>query len=181
MTLPGWAQRSIVDHLRTVVEWRRARMDEPFADRRNLQSAEGLEQLIEAVWALRDDDPRLQRLVELTFSGERFEPGQQLTWDIPRFHFHQTLSSPDTYITHMVELAEADAREQGEFGGPQIADDNPWRTDWRIFRVAPPGTTDAPGRQLGSERGAGAGLDADADTDEQDEAERRFGPQWRDA
>lgn len=140
MALAGWAQRAIADHLRTVADWRRGRMDESFADERNLQSAAGLDLLIEAVYDLEDDDPLLARLVHLTFSGEQFEPGQQLAWDIPRFHFHHTESTPQGYLVRMVELAEADYREHGEFGGPQIAGDNPWRSDWTLYRVAPPDT-----------------------------------------
>lgn len=119
-------RRAVADQLRTVAVWRRGRYNDDLRDARNLRSAAGLEQLADFVLSLGDDDVRLLRLREIAFVGEIFEPGQQTAYEIGRFHFHFQEATFDGFLTHIVELAEADRTEFGHFGGRQIPGDEPW-------------------------------------------------------
>ena len=114
-------------YLRGIADWRRQRAREYDRDPRNTRTADGLEELADAIDALPVDDPRLLRLGLLGLRGERFEPGQQLHYEVGRFRFHNADVTTDGFLTTMVELAEIDMREQGEFGGPQVPGDEPWR------------------------------------------------------
>ena len=55
-----------------------------------------------------------------------FEPTQQVAYEMGRFRFYSEDATLDGFLTLLVELAEADRREHGVFGGPQVAGDNPW-------------------------------------------------------
>jgi hypothetical protein len=124
--MPSLEQQAIAEHMRSVAAWRRAKMQEFDPDPRNLRSAAGLEELAEHVLALPEEDERIQTLVRLTFVGQMFQPGQMTTWEIPRFRFYHEESSPDAFLTHLVELAEKDAVEDGHFGGRLPEGDDPW-------------------------------------------------------
>lgn len=114
-------------YLRDIADWRRQRAREYDRDARNLRTADGLDDLAAAIDALPADDPRLDRLSRLGLRGEVFEPGQQLHYEVGRFRFHHPEVTTDGFLTTMVELAELDMRERGEFGGPQVPGDEPWR------------------------------------------------------
>ena len=114
-------------YLRDIADWRRRRAQEYDRDPRNVRTADGLDELAGAIDALPADDTRLVRLSQLGLRGELFEPGQQLHYEVGRFRFHNADVTTDGFLTTMVELAEIDMREQGEFGGPQVPGDEPWR------------------------------------------------------
>ncbi len=114
-------------YLRDIADWRRQRAREYDRDLRNVRTADGLDELADDIDALPADDPHLVRLSQLGLRGERFEPGQQLHYEVGRFRFHNADVTTDGFLTTMVELAEIDMREQGEFGGPQVPGDEPWR------------------------------------------------------
>ena len=118
--------RAFADYARSVAEWRRRRYDDDLRDRRNLRSAAALEEFAAFVEALPPDDERLVRLGQLCVRGELFEPTQQLAYELGRFRFYTEEATLDGFLTQLVELAEADAREHGQFGGPQAPGDNPW-------------------------------------------------------
>lgn len=113
-------------YARSIAEWRRSRYNDDLRDRRNLQSADGLDELALYVSNLPDDDLRIQRLGELCLRGEAFEPGQQVHYELGRFRFFSPDVTLDGFLELLVELAGADRGEHGQFGGPQIPDDNPW-------------------------------------------------------
>lgn len=117
---------SLVVHLRETARWRRSRFDDDLRDSRNLRSAEGLEELAWYVSELSPDDARLVGLARYTALGTDFIPGQQVHYEIGRFRFHDQETTFDSFLTWLVELAEADHRERGQFGGPQVPGDNPW-------------------------------------------------------
>lgn len=117
---------AIANYLREIASWRRRRYQDDLRDPRNLQSAAALEALAGYVCSLPPDDPRLQRLGALAMEGEVFAPGQQTAYEIGRFHFFSTAATFDGFLDHLVELAEADRNERGQFGGPQVPGDNPW-------------------------------------------------------
>ena len=110
-----------------IADWRRQREREYDRDARNLRTAAGLDDLADYTDSLPADDPRLERLSRLGLRGEVFEPGQQLHYEVGRFRFHNPDVTTDGFLTTMVELAETDMRERGEFGGPQVPGDEPWR------------------------------------------------------
>lgn len=116
----------IADALRDLARWRRARFDEPDRDRRHLQSAAGLDALAAWIESLPEDDARVHRLRELAVRGDRFEPGQQTHFAMARFHFHQTETTFDGFLSHLLELQERDTREDGHFGGRMADGDDPW-------------------------------------------------------
>lgn len=118
---------AMTQYLRSIADWRRSRYDDDLRDRRNLQAAQGLDRLAAFVHQLPADDPRLVRLAALCMRGEIFEPGQQVHYEVGRFHFFSTEATFDGFLDHLVELAEADHREHGQFGGRQVPGDNPWR------------------------------------------------------
>jgi len=117
---------AIARYLRDIAAWRRRRYQDDLRDQRNLQSAAALEALADYVCRLPPDDPRLQRLGALAMEGEIFAPGQQTAYEIGRFHFFSTEATFDGFLDRLVELAEADRNERGQFGGPQVPGDNPW-------------------------------------------------------
>jgi hypothetical protein len=117
----------MADYLRMVADWRRARYQDDLRDRRNLQSASALDQLADHVLTLSDDDDRLRELQRLAVEGDQFVPGQQTAYEIGRFHFFSTEVGFDAFLDWVVELARADANEHGQFGGPQVPGDEPWR------------------------------------------------------
>jgi hypothetical protein len=119
--------RAFASYARSVAEWRRRRYDDDLRDRRNLRSADALEELAAFVEALPPDDPRLVRLAQLCLHGEVFEPSQQAAYELGRFRFFSEEATMDGFLTQLVELAEADHREHGRFGGPQVPGDEPWR------------------------------------------------------
>jgi len=122
-------QRSISDYARSVAGWRRQRFDDPHQDRRNLRSAEGLEEFAGYVLDLPEDDPRLLILRELASYDDDFTPGQQVTWEFARFRFYHEHSTCDAFITHLAELAQSDSTEHGHFGGRMAPGDDPWDED----------------------------------------------------
>jgi hypothetical protein len=113
-------------YARSIAEWRRGRYNDDLRDRRNLQSANGLDELARFVTDLPEDDSRLAKLSEYCMRGEAFEPGQQVHYELGRFRFFSPDVTLDGFLDLLVELAEADKGERGQFGGPQIPDDNPW-------------------------------------------------------
>lgn len=118
--------RVLAEYARSLAEWRRSRYQDDLRDRRNLQSADGLEAFAAFVAGLPDGDPRLLRLTELSLRGDAFDPGQRTAYELGRFRFYVPDATLDGMLDQLVVLAEADHREQGRFGGPQVAGDDPW-------------------------------------------------------
>lgn len=126
----GDAREAIVERIRAVGEWRRDRVrhDPGLAtDQRQRRSAAGLDELAAYVERLPADDARLRTLQRLAFSGATFDPGASLLTELGRFRFFDPAESTEVFLDRMVELAAFDRREQGEFGGPQVPGDEPWR------------------------------------------------------
>jgi hypothetical protein len=118
--------RAIAAYARELAAWRRGRYQDDLRDRRNLQSAEGLEEFAGYVESLPPDEPRLQRLGQLALRGERFEPGQQTAYELGRFRFYSADATLEGLLDNLVDLAEKDAGEHGRFGGKQSPGDDPW-------------------------------------------------------
>ena len=118
--------RALAEYARSVAEWRRRRYDDDLRDRRNLRSADAIEEFASVVESLPADDVRLVRLGQLCLRGEAFEPTQQVAYELGRFRFYTEEATIDGFLTHLVELAEVDAGERGRFGGPQVPGDEPW-------------------------------------------------------
>ena len=118
--------RLMADLLRQTAAWRRRKAEEYDRDARNLRAAAGLEELADFVLALPEGDPRLHRLGRLAVAGEVFQPGQQTLYEIGRFRFFHDAAGLDAFLDRLVELAEADAGEQGRFGGRLPEGDDPW-------------------------------------------------------
>jgi hypothetical protein len=116
----------MADYLHEIARWRRRRAEEYDRDARNLRTADGLEEFAAFVLALPDDDERLLTLGRLAMSGESFSPGQQTHYEIGRFRFHNPDVGLDPFLSHLVDLAIADAGEQGRFGGRMPEGDDPW-------------------------------------------------------
>lgn len=114
------------EYLAGIAEWRRRKADEYDRDTRNLRAAAAIDELANFVRTLDEDDPRLLRLTELAMQGERFEPGQQTSYEIGRFKFFSEAGDVDSFLTRVVELAELDAGEHGHFGGKMPEGDDPW-------------------------------------------------------
>ena len=133
-----WAKEAIAERIFRIAEWREERAFQdmlglgPEAAQRSNRSAAGLRGLADHVRSLADDDERIVRLTRLAFSGEVFDPGASLLNELGRFRFHDPNSSLEQFITFMVELAERDASEQGQWGGPQLPGDNPWQPSWIV-------------------------------------------------
>lgn len=117
---------ALAGYARTIAEWRRTRYNDDLRDKRNLQSADGLDEFAGFVRQLKADDARLVRLGELCMRGVAFGPGQQVHYELGRFRFFSPDVTLDGFLELLVDLAEADRGEHGQFGGPQIPDDNPW-------------------------------------------------------
>jgi hypothetical protein len=121
---------AVVARILEVGEWRRDRVrHDPGlrTDSRQRRSAAGLDELADYVARLPVDDARLQTLHRLAFSGGAFDPGASLLMELGRFRFFDAAETCDVFLDRMVELAAFDRREQGEFGGPQVPGDEPWR------------------------------------------------------
>jgi hypothetical protein len=118
--------RALAEYARTLAAWRRQRFQDALRDRRNLRSADGLGEFAVYVEQLPGDEPRLVRLAQLTLQGERFEPGQMTAYELGRFRFYAEDATLDGLLDQLIELAEADHRERGHFGGPQVPGDEPW-------------------------------------------------------
>jgi hypothetical protein len=118
--------RAVADYARSLADWRRQRYQDDLRDRRNLRSADGLTEFAVYVEQLPSDEPRLTRLAKLALQGERFEPGQMTAYELGRFRFYAEDATLDGLLDQLVELAEADHREHGRFGGPQVPGDEPW-------------------------------------------------------
>lgn len=131
-------QRAIAERIDAIADWRREREFQdmiglgPEAAARSRRSAVGLNELANRVRQLADDDARLIRLRKLAFHGEAFDPGATLLNELGRFRFHAPEVELDAFIDRMIEFAEQDSREMGEFGGPQVSGDNPWRANWVV-------------------------------------------------
>ena len=119
--------RAFAQYARIVADWRRARYDDDLRDRRNLRSADAIEEFATFIESLPADEARLVRLGELCMRGETFEPSQQMGYELGRFRFYTDEATLDGLLTHLVELAEADHHERGRFGGPQVPGDEPWK------------------------------------------------------
>lgn len=121
---------AIGERLTSIAAWRRERFwlgTMADQDPRNLRSATGIDELATYIQSLPTDDPRLAELRRLTFSGDQFDPGAALLTELGRFRFHDPNVTLDGFVTHMVDLARFDANERGQFGGPQVPGDEPWR------------------------------------------------------
>lgn len=118
---------AIANYLRGISRWRRARYNDDLRDARNLRASAALDELADYVEKLPGDDPRVARLAAIAMDGVFFAPGQQTSYEIGLFRFHNAESTFDGFLDRIVELAEADRREHGEFGGRQVEGDSPWR------------------------------------------------------
>src|SRR5207253_10541598 len=121
------SKRRMAEYLRSVATWRRQRYQDDLRDARNLRSAAALEELADHVLTLPAEDERLRQLQRLAVEGETFVPGQQTAYEIGRFRFFSDEAGLDAFVDRIVELAVSDRGEQGRFGGPQVAGDEPWR------------------------------------------------------
>lgn len=131
-------QHTIAEHLRSVAQWRRDKMQEFDPDPRNLRSAAGLEELATVWLALPEDDERVVELTRLTFFGQMFRPGQRTEWEIPRFRFYHEESTVEAFLNRLLELARQDSDEIDPIGLPMVAGDNPWANrPTRIYIVEP--------------------------------------------
>jgi len=113
-------------YARSIADWRESRYNDDLRDKRNLVSADGLREFAAYVQSVPADDPRLISLAHFCLRGQNFEPGQQVHYEIGRFRFFAPEATIGGFLTLLVELAEADSSERGQFGGPQITGDNPW-------------------------------------------------------
>jgi len=129
---------AIVERLEAIAAWRREREFQdmiglgPDAAARSRRSADGLDELAAFVRDLPEDDVRLTRLREIAFSGEVFDPGATLLNELGRFRFHDPNVSVEQFLERMIAFAERDHHEMGQFGGPQVAGDDPWRVSWSV-------------------------------------------------
>ncbi len=117
---------AIAIYLRSLAEWRLHKAEEYDRDTRNLRSAAGLRELAAYIEGLPEDDLRVRRLREVAFTGDQFTPGQQAAYEAGRFRFHHAETQLDAFLDRVVEHAEADAGEQGRFGGIMPPGDDPW-------------------------------------------------------
>ncbi|MCC6790852.1 MAG: hypothetical protein IT336_04155 [Thermomicrobiales bacterium] len=118
--------RAFAQYIRAIADWRRRRYDDDLRDRRNLRSADAMIELAVYVESLPSDDPRLMRLGQLCLRGEVFELSPQAAYELGRFRFFSEEATIDGFLDQLVGMAEADAREGGNFGGPQVPGDEPW-------------------------------------------------------
>lgn len=129
-------RRSIAERVEAIAAWRRERERQdmyglgPEVAARSRRSAEGLDELAAHVGLMHESDERLATLARLAFSGDQFDPGATMLHELGRFRFHDPAVTVDGFVTRMVELAELDASERDQFGGPQVPGDNPWRPGW---------------------------------------------------
>jgi len=118
---------AIANYVRGISRWRRARYNDDLRDSRNLRAADALEELADFVKTLPAEDPRISRLGQIAMDGVFFAPGQQASYEIGLFRFHTESATIEGFLEKIVELAEADRREHGEYGGRQVEGDAPWR------------------------------------------------------
>lgn len=127
---------SIAARVEAIAAWRREREQRdlyglgPDVAARNRRTANGLEELAAYIRSLDESDERLATISRLAFSGDRFDPGATMLHELGRFRFHDSTATIDGFVTRMTELAELDASERDQFGGPQVPGDNPWRPGW---------------------------------------------------
>jgi hypothetical protein len=119
-------QSSLIGHLRKTASWRRSRYDDDLRDSRNLRSADALIDFAGYIGDLPSNDPRLVNLARLTAIATEFIPGQQLLYELGRFRFHDPTTTFEGFLSTMIELAERDHHERGQFGGKQVQGDEPW-------------------------------------------------------
>lgn len=118
--------RAFAQYIRSLADWRRRRYDDDLRDRRNLRSADAMLELAGYVESLPPDDSRIERLGKLSFYGELFELRPRAAYELGRFRFYTDEATLDGFLNQLVELSEADVREAGMFGGPQVPGDDPW-------------------------------------------------------
>lgn len=117
---------ALAGYIRSIADWRRGRYQDDLHDPRNLVSASGLDEFARWILNLPDDDPRIERLSQFASAGESFMPGQQALYEIGRFRFFTPDTDFGSFLDRLAELAEADHRERGQFGGKQVPGDEPW-------------------------------------------------------
>ena len=118
---------TLAEYLTTLAAWRRSRYDDDLRDRRNLVAADAIDELRAHILALPADDPRLVALEQTMMPSGYLQPGQQTALEISRLRFFTPETELDPFLTHLVEVAQADFNENGLFGGPQVPGDEPWR------------------------------------------------------
>jgi hypothetical protein len=129
---------AIAERIEAIADWRREREFQdmiglgPGAAARSRRSAVGLGELATWIRQLGEEDGRVVRLRKLAFRGEGFDPGATLLNELGRFRFHDPEVELDAFVDRMVEFAEQDTNEMGEYGGPQVTGDNPWRANWAV-------------------------------------------------
>ena len=132
------ATEAIADRIESIAVWRSERAFQdmmglgPEAAQRSDRSAAGLRELAAFIRTLKDDDPLIDDLQRLAFSGVTFDPGASLLNELGRFRFHDPETTTEQFLRFMVTLAEQDAAEQCRWGGPQIPGDDPWTPSWVI-------------------------------------------------
>lgn len=119
-------REAVAAHVGNTADWRRRKAEEYDRDSRNTRSALGLDELAAYVRALPATDARIERLRELSNVPDLYTPGQQAAYEIGRFRFFNPEAQLDPFLTTIVQLAEADAGEQGRFGGRMPPGDDPW-------------------------------------------------------
>lgn len=132
------ARNAIVERIEAIADWREERAQQdmlglgPEAARRSNRSAAGLRELAGFFRGLPEDDALVAHLERVAFSGVVFDPGALLLTELGRFRFHDPEASIEQFAAFMVTLAEQDREEMGQFGGPQVAGDNPWGANWVV-------------------------------------------------
>ncbi len=117
----------LAEYLTTLAAWRRARYDDDLRDRRNLVAADAIEELRAHILALPVDDPRLIALERTMMPSGYLNPGQQTALEVSRLRFFTPETELDAFLAYLVEVAQADFNEHGQFGGLQVPGDEPWR------------------------------------------------------
>ena len=117
---------ALASYLRSIAAWRRSRYQDDLRDPRNLISATGLDEFAAWIMTLPGDDARLATLSQFASEGNSFTPGQQTLYEIGRFRFFTPSTEFDSFLGYLADLAEADHRERGRFGGKQAPGDEPW-------------------------------------------------------
>jgi hypothetical protein len=103
----------IADYLQSVADWRRRRAAEESWERRHLQAAARLDQLVAFVRALPNDDSRITAIGTLNREGELLVPGPILANAVARFGFFEQDVTDDSLLTRMAELAIEDRGQAG--------------------------------------------------------------------
>lgn len=129
-------RNAIAGRVEAIAAWRREREQRdmiglgPDVAARSRRSAAGLDALAAHVRSLDAADDRLDTIGRLAFHGDQFDPGATMLHELGRFRFHDPDVTLDGFVSRMAELAELDASERDQFGGPQVPGDNPWRPGW---------------------------------------------------